>query len=215
MEPIGHVAGGLSSGLIHPRPLPFTTESETYSAPGQDTHGHRRTPRRRLGKHVGGNPSPVRISYPPHRPPGHTEAPAAQQPGLPRSSVLVGCRHEALDGDAAQTPEATEGRRIAVLGETLELGDEAVETHREVGRYAAEIEVDFVLAVGGDLAKQLTLAAGAAGVTEIGRVRDNETAVGYLGSILRPGDVVLVQAPRRGQLWQITQALTGQPITGL
>ncbi|MFD3561894.1 hypothetical protein ACFWVU_19730 [Streptomyces sp. NPDC058686] len=85
----------------------------------------------------------------------------------------------------------------------LELGDEAVETHREVGRYAGEIGVDFALA------------AGAADVTEIGMVRDNETAASYLGSILRPGDVVLVQASRRGQLWQIAQALTGQPITGL
>lgn len=61
----------------------------------------------------------------------------------------------------------------------LELGDEAVVTHRESG-------VDFVLA------KQLTLAAGAAGVTEISMFRD--------GSILRPGDVVLVKASRGGQL---------------
>ncbi|MFC5803318.1 hypothetical protein ACFPWT_22550, partial [Streptomyces formicae] len=66
---------------------------------------------------------------------------------LSRSSVSVGCRHEALDEDAAQTTEATEGRRIAVLG------DEAVEAHREVRRNAAEIGADFVLAVGGDLAK--------------------------------------------------------------
>ncbi|WP_311576524.1 UDP-N-acetylmuramoylalanyl-D-glutamate--2,6-diaminopimelate ligase [Streptomyces lancefieldiae] len=76
----------------------------------------------------------------------------------------------------------------------LELGDEAVESHREVGRYAAEIGVDFVLA------KQLTLAASAAGVTEISMVRDNETVAAYLGSILRPGDVVLLKASRGGTL---------------
>lgn len=111
--------------------------------------------------------------------------------------------------------EATGGRRIAVLGEMLELGDESVEAHREVGRYAAKVGVDFVLAVGGDLAKQLALAAGAAGVPDIGFVRDNETAAAYLGSILQPGDVVLVKASRGGQLWKIAQALTGQPVTGL
>ncbi|WP_200764490.1 glutamate ligase domain-containing protein [Streptomyces malaysiensis] len=114
-----------------------------------------------------------------------------------------------------ETTEAAGGRRIAVLGEMLELGDEAVEAHREIGRFAAEAGVDLVLAVGGDLAKQLALAAGAAGVPEIGLVRDNKTAAAYLESILCPGDVVLVKASRGGQLWQIAQALTGQPVTGL
>lgn len=38
---------------------------------------------------------------------------------------------------------------------------------------------------------------------------DNATAASYLGSILRPDDVVLVKASRGGQLWQLAQALTG------
>ncbi|MFD5254697.1 glutamate ligase domain-containing protein [Streptomyces bobili] len=110
--------------------------------------------------------------------------------------------------------EATGGRRIAVLGEMLELGDEAAEAHREVGRMAAENGVDLVVAVGGDMAKQLALAAGAAGVPDIALVGDNITAA-YVDSILRPNDVVLVKASRGGQLWQIAQAITGQPVTGL
>ncbi|MEU9797112.1 UDP-N-acetylmuramoylalanyl-D-glutamate--2,6-diaminopimelate ligase [Streptomyces sparsogenes] len=97
----------------------------------------------------------------------------------------------------------------------LELGDEAVEAHREIGRFAAESGVDLVVAVGGDLAKQLALAASAAGVPEIALVGDNATAAAYLGSILRPDDVVLVKASRGAQLWQIAHALTGQVVTGL
>ncbi|MFH9044203.1 glutamate ligase domain-containing protein [Streptomyces sp. NPDC017966] len=116
------------------------------------------------------------------------------------------------DGD---TTEAPGGRRIAVLGEMLELGEEAVEAHREIGRFAAESGVDLVVAVGGDLAKQLALAAGVAGVPDIALVGDNATAAAYLESILRPGDAVLVKASRGGQLWQIAQALTGQSVTGL
>ncbi|MFJ8535561.1 glutamate ligase domain-containing protein [Streptomyces sp. NPDC093591] len=116
------------------------------------------------------------------------------------------------DGD---TTEAAAGRRIAVLGEMLELGDESVEAHREVGRMAAENGVDLVVAVGDALAKQLALAAGAAGVPDIAMVGDNATAAAYLKSVIRPGDVVLVKASRGGQLWQIAQALTGQPVTGL
>ncbi|QHC21382.1 glutamate ligase domain-containing protein [Streptomyces sp. GS7] len=111
--------------------------------------------------------------------------------------------------------EAEGGRRIAVLGEMLELGDEAVEAHREIGRFAAEVGVDLVVAVGGDNAKQLALAAGAAGVPDIAFVANNETAANFLEGILKPGDAVLVKASRGGQLWQVAQRLTGQPVTGL
>ncbi|MEU4796798.1 UDP-N-acetylmuramoylalanyl-D-glutamate--2,6-diaminopimelate ligase [Streptomyces sp. NPDC023327] len=114
-----------------------------------------------------------------------------------------------------ETTEATAGRRIAVLGEMLELGEEAVEAHRSVGQFAAEVGVDLVLAIGGDLAKQLALAAGAAGVPDVAMVGDNKTAATFLHSILQPGDKVLVKASRGGQLWQIAQSLTGQPVTDL
>ncbi|GAA0436639.1 glutamate ligase domain-containing protein [Streptomyces luteireticuli] len=111
-------------------------------------------------------------------------------------------------------PLAPGGRRIAVLGEMAELGDVAVESHREVGRMAAEYGVDMVVAVGDVLAKQLALAAKAAGVPEVVVVRDNETATTFVDSLLKPGDVVLTKASRSGMLWQVAQALTGQPITG-
>ncbi|WP_256725501.1 hypothetical protein [Streptomyces sp. IMTB 2501] len=71
------------------------------------------------------------------------------------------------------------------------------------------------MAVGGDLAEQLALAAGAAGVPDIAVVGDNDTAAAHLEFIPRPSDVVLVKASRGGQLWRIAQALTGQPITSL
>ncbi|MFI5617471.1 glutamate ligase domain-containing protein [Streptomyces sp. NPDC051567] len=113
------------------------------------------------------------------------------------------------------TNEAEGGRKIAVLGEMLELGDQSVEAHREIGRFAAEVGVDLVVAVGGPNAKQLALAAGAAGVPEIAFVADNATAARFLEGTLKPGDVVLVKASRGGMLWQIAQQLTGQPVTGL
>ncbi|MEU9057125.1 UDP-N-acetylmuramoylalanyl-D-glutamate--2,6-diaminopimelate ligase [Streptomyces sp. NPDC048384] len=110
---------------------------------------------------------------------------------------------------------ATSGRRIAVLGEMLELGDGAVQAHRDVGRMAAEHGVDLVVAVGGDMAKQLALSAGAAGVPDIALVADNDTAAAFLTRLLQPGDVVLIKASRGGMLWQIAQQLTGQPVTGI
>ncbi|MEW1912936.1 C39 family peptidase [Kitasatospora sp. NPDC085895] len=109
--------------------------------------------------------------------------------------------------------ETSESRLIAVLGEMRELGDDAVEGHRAVGRDAAEHGIDVLLAIGGDLAKQPALAAGAASLPEVAICADNPTATAYLQSILRPGGRVLVKGANGGQHWQIAQALTGQPIT--
>jgi UDP-N-acetylmuramoyl-tripeptide--D-alanyl-D-alanine ligase len=97
----------------------------------------------------------------------------------------------------------------------LELGDESVEAHREVGRTAAGYGVDLVVAVGDALADRLALTAGAAGVPDIAMAGDDATAAAYLRSIIRPGDVVLVKASRGGRLRRTAQALTGQPVTGL
>lgn len=113
------------------------------------------------------------------------------------------------------TSQAEGGRTIAVLGEMLELGDEAVEAHRKVGRMAGELGVDIVIGVGGDMVKQLVLSAGEAGVEQLALVADNATAADFLEKILLPGDKVLVKASRGGMLWQVAQRLTGQPVTGL
>ncbi|ELS54917.1 glutamate ligase domain-containing protein [Streptomyces viridochromogenes] len=111
--------------------------------------------------------------------------------------------------------DATKGvRRIAVLGEMLELGDEAAKAHWDVGRMAGEYGVDFVIAVGEDMAKQLALGAADAGV-DSAIVKDNSTATALLEKLLRPDDVVLIKGSRGGMRWQIAQALTGQEITGI
>lgn len=107
-----------------------------------------------------------------------------------------------------------ETRRIAVLGEMLELGDTAAKAHWDVGRLAGEHDVDFVIAIGGEMAKQLALGAADAGV-DSAIVKDNETATALLEKFMRPGDVVLVKGSRGGMRWQIAQALTGQEITGI
>ncbi|WP_405592373.1 glutamate ligase domain-containing protein [Streptomyces sp. NBC_01092] len=111
--------------------------------------------------------------------------------------------------------DTTKGtRRIAVLGEMLELGDEAAKAHWDVGRMASEYGVDFVIAVGGDMAKQLALGAADAGV-DSAIVNDNETATALLEKLLQPDDVVLIKGSRGGMRWQIAQSLTGQQITGI
>lgn len=88
------------------------------------------------------------------------------------------------------------GRRVAVLGNMLELGDYAAEGHREVGQAAARLGVDVLVAVG-DLARHM--ADGARETVrrlDVHHVPDRAAAAPLLAELVRPGDVVLVKGSR-------------------
>jgi UDP-N-acetylmuramoyl-tripeptide--D-alanyl-D-alanine ligase len=92
----------------------------------------------------------------------------------------------------------TDGRRIAVLGEMLELGERTIELHTAVGRAAAEASLDLLITVGGEAAALLAEAAVAAGLPRA-RVRhaaSSDAAADEAASSIRPGDVVLVKGSR-------------------
>ncbi|HET7473687.1 MAG TPA: UDP-N-acetylmuramoyl-tripeptide--D-alanyl-D-alanine ligase, partial [Candidatus Limnocylindrales bacterium] len=82
------------------------------------------------------------------------------------------------------------GRRIAVLGEMLELGDDHEDGHRRVGVAASDV-VDRLVVVG-DGARGIADATTA----PVDRVADRDAARDRLVELLRPGDVVLVKASR-------------------
>jgi UDP-N-acetylmuramoyl-tripeptide--D-alanyl-D-alanine ligase len=92
------------------------------------------------------------------------------------------------------TPAA---RRIAVLGEMLELGHAAEELHRRVGRYAAERGVDLLIGVQGG-ARAMVEAAREAGL-DPGAARffeDAAEAGDYARQAARPGDAALFKGSR-------------------
>ena len=90
--------------------------------------------------------------------------------------------------------ERAGGRRtIAVLGDMAELGPRAPEFHLEVGREAARVGLDALVAVG-PLAR--VYLDGAAGVGLTRWAATAEDAVRELRAILEPGDAVLVKASR-------------------
>ena len=88
------------------------------------------------------------------------------------------------------------GRRVAVLGEMLELGSGSAAGHREVGRAAAA--TCQVLCVVGAGAAGIAAGAREAGMPPRGIVEaeDREGGAERLETLLRPGDVVLVKASR-------------------
>ena len=89
-------------------------------------------------------------------------------------------------------------RKIAVLGEMLELGTHATRLHRECGRAAAEAGLQLLITVGGDPARQLADAAQEAGLpeTSVVHVATSAEAAELAPKRIRPGDLVLVKGSR-------------------
>jgi UDP-N-acetylmuramoyl-tripeptide--D-alanyl-D-alanine ligase len=102
------------------------------------------------------------------------------------------------------------GRRVAVLGEMLELGKGTTAGHREVGT-AAAATVDLLVVVGTGAAP-IASGARAAGLdpSRILEARDREAALDLLRARLRDGDVVLVKASRGVELDILVEGLTSE-----
>ena len=100
----------------------------------------------------------------------------------------------ALDLLAAQGV-APGGRRYAVLGTMLELGESSLELHRRVAERTLGLGLDGLVIVDGGL-EGAAMAVAAAGLERLERVSGPEQALAPLLSWLRPGDVVLLKASR-------------------
>jgi UDP-N-acetylmuramoyl-tripeptide--D-alanyl-D-alanine ligase len=103
--------------------------------------------------------------------------------------------------------EELDGRKIAVLGDMLELGAFEEEGHRKVGRRALDV-VAVLITVGerGRLIAEEALACG----MERGEVfieEDNDSTITRLREIVAPGDIILVKGSRGMKMEEIVTAL--------
>ena len=89
-------------------------------------------------------------------------------------------------------------RRVAVIGEMLELGDLSVALHQECGRVAADSRLSRLLTVGGAPARALGEAAVAAGLaaSTVTHFDSSADAAAAVHSQIASGDVVLVKGSR-------------------
>ena len=111
----------------------------------------------------------------------------------------------ALDDLAAAAKDAQRGRRLAILGDMLELGPGARGFHVEIGRHASEVGVDVLVTVG-HLAQ--AMADGYRG--EVHRVKGAAEAAAIVPDLLARDDVVLVKGSRGVGLELVCQALAGE-----
>lgn len=137
---------------------------------------------------------------------------------------LVAVRTESgaliLDDTYNASPESTlaalnllaelEGRKVAVLGDMLELGPYEWRGHEMVGGRAAEV-ADLLVTVG-ERGRMIAAAASRAGLPNhrICDLQDNQQTIAYLQQNLDAGDVVLVKGSRGMRMDQIVAALEGR-----
>ena len=109
---------------------------------------------------------------------------------------------------ALDSMEHFDGRRVAILGDMFELGDNENALHEEVVAYAVEHGAELVLTVGGLSVHTAEGARKAGGNAE--HYDTKEELIRQLDQILREGDIVLVKASHSMEFEKISEAIKNQ-----
>jgi UDP-N-acetylmuramoyl-tripeptide--D-alanyl-D-alanine ligase len=101
-----------------------------------------------------------------------------------------------------------QGKRIAVLGNMLELGEQAEKGHRSIGDTVASLGLDSLVTLG-ELAGWIAAQAATRGMKQrsIFACTEKEQAIRQLQAILQPGDVVLVKGSRGMKMEEIAASI--------
>lgn len=99
------------------------------------------------------------------------------------------------------------GRRVAILGDMGELGENEIRLHEDVGMHAASCGIDCCICVG-ELSRYMAEAAQKADPEfSVLYVKDRETLLENLGEYIEKGDTVLVKASHFMKFEEVVKAL--------
>ena len=98
------------------------------------------------------------------------------------------------------------GRKVAILGDMFELGEDENSLHKGVGEYAADKETDVIVCVG-KLSRYMFDGAREADAKEAFHYEDIESLIAAIPDIVRDEDTVLVKASHSMQFSKIVDKL--------
>lgn len=101
--------------------------------------------------------------------------------------------------------KSEKGRRVAVLGDVLELGEFAETAHRDIGRMCAG-KADLLITAG-ENARFIAEGARESGVPEVIYRTTTEEAAALAGELVKNGDTVLVKASRGMHFEKVCEAI--------
>jgi UDP-N-acetylmuramoyl-tripeptide--D-alanyl-D-alanine ligase len=130
----------------------------------------------------------------------------------PNNCILINDAYNAnpdsvIAGLEVLTRLAQDKTKVAVLGNMLEQGRDAVRNHRQVGEKAAQLGVDWLVTVGA-LAQEI--ASGAARTSpeiKVWSFRLKRQAIKFLETSLPPDSVVLVKGSRGAYMERVIRKL--------
>lgn len=88
-----------------------------------------------------------------------------------------------------------DGRKILVLGDMFELGEQALEMHKEIGKYCANVGVDILVAAG-SFAEEMVAEAKENGLDHCYAAKDALEAGEIASKLVRFGDTILFKGSR-------------------
>jgi len=115
--------------------------------------------------------------------------------------------------ELSRFPVPAHGRRIAALGDMLELGSLAQEEHERIGRQVADSNIDFLVCCG-KLARVIGESAIKAGMPEANVSYFNtspEAGLYIQQNILQSNDIVLVKGSQSVRMEKIVKELMAEP----
>ena len=115
---------------------------------------------------------------------------------------------ESMEATLKYAENFTENRKIAILGDMLELGEFSKELHEKVGKQVAESKIDILLCTG-ENAKSIIEGAKRYGMNEKDTKYFNskKEIIDYIKKIWKEGDVILVKASNGMKFFEIVENL--------
>lgn len=104
------------------------------------------------------------------------------------------------------------GKRIAVLGDMLELGRESVPSHKEVGEYVFNKGINVLLTTG-DISRNTYLAAQKLGMNDNNNkyFKNKKDLISYLKLIIKKDDLVLVKGSQGSRMEEVVKSIMKDP----
>ncbi|MGI6005890.1 MAG: UDP-N-acetylmuramoyl-tripeptide--D-alanyl-D-alanine ligase [Ruminococcus sp.] len=103
-----------------------------------------------------------------------------------------------------------EGRKVAVLGDMGELGEDEVNLHREVGAFAASCDIGLLVCVG-DLSRHMADGAKEKNPgLEVIYIKDREELLEVLPNMIQKGDTILIKASHFMQFEKVVKRLVSE-----
>jgi UDP-N-acetylmuramoyl-tripeptide--D-alanyl-D-alanine ligase len=98
-------------------------------------------------------------------------------------------------------------RKIAILGDMYELGEDTSRSHEIVGEYAAETQIDILIAIGENAVDTAEAARQKGGIGRVYYFKEKEEVYSLLSDILKKGDTILVKASRGMALEKVVEQI--------